>query len=49
MSQAKQSTTQYRCYHSLIPDDVVTIKYSDYAEYFERLSHDEFKKKFSRR
>lgn len=46
--EKEKKITQYRCYHSLIPDDVVTIKYSDYAEYFEKITCEEFNKKYKR-
>lgn len=29
-------TTQYRCYHSLKPIDVVKVYYKDFSDYFER-------------
>ena len=28
--------TQYRCYHSIKPIEVVKVYYKDFAEYFER-------------
>ena len=31
-----QSTTQYRCYHDLIPQKVVKVYYKDYEKFFIR-------------
>lgn len=29
-------TTQYRCYHNLVPKKVITVEYKDYENYFIR-------------
>ena len=29
-------TTQYRCYHNLIPQKVIKVNYKDFEEYFSR-------------
>lgn len=31
-----QFTTQYRCYHDLIPQRVIKVDYKDFEEYFSR-------------
>ena len=31
-----QYTTQYRCYHSLVPKKVIKVEYKDFEEYFVR-------------
>ena len=31
-----QYTTQYRCYHDLIPQRVIKVDYKDFEEYFCR-------------
>ena len=31
-----QFTTQYRCYHNLIPQKVIKVNYKDFEEYFSR-------------
>ena len=31
-----QFTTQYRCYHDLVPQKVVKVYYKDFEEYFKR-------------
>ena len=31
-----QLTTQYRCYHNLIPQKVIKVNYKDFEEYFSR-------------
>ena len=32
----RQFTTQYRCYHSLIPQKVIKVNYKDFEEFFSR-------------
>lgn len=31
-----QSTTQYRCYHDLVPQKVIKVYYKDFEKYFKR-------------
>ena len=33
---AHQFTTQYRCYHDLIPQKVIKVNYKDFEEFFSR-------------
>ena len=32
-------TTQYKCYHDLIPQKVVKVNYKDFEDYFERRNY----------
>ena len=32
-------TTQYKCYHDLIPQKVVKVYYKDFEDYFERRNY----------
>jgi len=36
MKDNHQYTTQYRCYHDLIPQRVVKVYYKDFEEFFRR-------------
>ena len=39
-----QFTTQYRCYHDLIPQRVITVNYKDFEKYFNRENYQKFSK-----
>ncbi len=32
----REYTTQYRCYHDLLPQKVIRVNYSDFEDYFQR-------------
>ena len=40
-----QFTTQYRCYHDLIPKKVIKVNYKDFEEYFIRENYQKISRK----
>ena len=36
IKDSHEYTTQYRCYHNLIPQKVIKVNYKDFEEYFNR-------------
>ena len=39
-----QFTTQYRCYHHLIPQKVIKVNYKDFEKFFNRENYQKFSK-----